>query len=120
RMIGQGGMGVVYEAVDERLGRRVAVKVMGQSLAGNENHRQRFLNEARALAALRSEHVVTVYQAGEDGGQPFLVMEYLEGLTLDGWLKARPSPPSPAEMTRLAAELLAGLAAVHARGLTHR
>ena len=79
RELGRGGMGVVYEAIDERLNRRVALKMMRAGLAASEQARQRFLREARSVAALKSDHIVTIYQVGESDEGPFLAMEYLSG-----------------------------------------
>jgi serine/threonine protein kinase len=120
REIGRGGMGVVYEAVDTKLDRRVAVKVLGHALNGSAEHRHRFFREAKVAAALRSEHIVNVYQVGEEGGQPYIAMELLEGVTLEQWLRAKGQTPTPAEAARIIRELLTGLAAAHQRGLVHR
>src|SRR5205823_781872 len=82
KVLGSGGMGVVFLAEDPQLRRPVALKVMKPSLAANRTAHQRFVREARAMAAVRHEHVVTVYQVGEERGVPFLAMEYLEGATV--------------------------------------
>ena len=82
-LIGQGGMGIVFRAEDTRLRRVVALKVMQPRFAAETRIRQRFLGEARAMAALKSDHVVTVYEVGVAGDLPFLAMEFLEGETLD-------------------------------------
>jgi tRNA A-37 threonylcarbamoyl transferase component Bud32 len=119
RRLGAGGMGVVYLAEDTRLGRRVALKVLRPELAAQEVYRRRFLREARAAAAVRSDHVVTVYHVGEDGGAPYLAMELLPGRSLDAWLRAG-HRPSPAEAARIGRQAAEGLAAAHARGLVHR
>jgi hypothetical protein len=115
-LVGRGGMGAVYRAVDPALGRTVALKVMLPRLAGNEVARQRFLREARAVAAIRHDHVVTVYQVG-DAGYPFYAMEFLTGRSLE----ARLAEPLPvADAVRVARELAEGLAAAHAAGVVHR
>jgi hypothetical protein len=116
-------MGVVYEARDERLARKVALKVMRADLAAHADARERFLREARAAAALDHENVVPVYQVGECAGpagrpQPFLVMPLLAGETLAARL-AR-GPLELGELLRLARGAAAGLAAAHAAGLVHR
>jgi serine/threonine protein kinase len=125
RLLGAGGMGVVYEAEDMRLRRRVAIKVMSPALARFESARRRFLLEARAMAALGDDRVVRVYAVDEMDGRPFFAMELLQGETLADCLRrtgnapGRPSLPL-SEAMRLAAEIAEGLAAAHARGLVHR
>jgi serine/threonine protein kinase len=121
RLLGQGGMGLVYEAEDPKLKRRVAIKVMRRELARNEQARQRFLREAKAVAALDHEHIVAVYQADEDQGVPFLVMPLLKGETLAQRLQRQGNQPLPLEdVLRLGREMALGLAAAHAKGLIHR
>ena len=118
RLLGAGGMGQVFEAIDETLERRVALKIVNPQFAGSTNH-ERFLQEARAAAALPGEHIATVYQAGFQGEIPFLVMEYLTGETLEARLdRDRWLPLSLA--LRIAREAALGLAAAHARGVIHR
>ncbi|HUY33449.1 MAG TPA: protein kinase [Pirellulales bacterium] len=87
RLLGAGGMGVVFVAEDPPLSRRVALKVMKRALAAREEHRLRFLREARAAAAIDHPHVVTVHQVGEHRGIPFLVMQLLKGESLDDRLR---------------------------------
>jgi predicted Ser/Thr protein kinase len=118
-VLGQGGMGMVFRAQDVQLQRSVALKVMKPSMAATPRARQRFLREAQAMAALKSDHVVTVYQVGEEGSVPFLAMEFLQGETLDQWLR-RDEKPSIAQVLRLACEVTQGLAAAHEQGLIHR
>jgi WD40 repeat protein len=118
-VLGAGGMGVVFRAEDPRLRRPVALKVMRPALAVHVKHRRRFLREARAAAAVESDHVVRIYQVGEDRGVPFLAMELLNGETLQARLR-REGRVAPAEAARVAREAALGLAAAHARGLTHR
>ena len=98
RVLAVGGMGVVYEAMDNKLDRRAAVKVPSPRLCEDENARQRFLREAKMLAALKSAHVVTIYGVGEEKGIPFLAMEFLEGSTLEDSLRARSAPITVAEL----------------------
>ncbi len=119
KMIGAGGMGVVFEAEDPHLERRVAVKAMRRSLATNASARARFLREARTVAALEHDHIVTVLQAGEDQGVLYLAMPLLKGESLDDRLK-REERLAPAEALRIAREAAEGLAAAHERGLVHR
>lgn len=118
RAIGAGGMGVVYEADDIMLGRRVAVKVIRPALAGDPATRQRFLREARA-SAMDHEHIVGVYQAGEAEGTLFLAMPLLLGETLETRL-ARESKLPLADVIRIGREIANGLSAAHRRGLIHR
>jgi serine/threonine protein kinase len=119
-VVGAGGMGVVFRAEDPVLQRVVALKAMLPSLAASATARQRFLREARAAASLQHDHIVTIYQVGEDRGVPFLAMPFLEGEPLDRRL-ARLGVPLPVpEVLRIAREIALGLAAIHQRGLIHR
>jgi serine/threonine protein kinase len=121
RLLGQGGMGLVYEAEDTKLKRRVAIKVMRRELARNDHARQRFLREAKAVAALDHEHIVAVYQADEHEGVPFLVMPLLKGETLAQRLQRQGDRPLPvADVLRIGREMALGLGAAHAKGLMHR
>ena len=86
RELGRGGMGAVFLARDIRLGRRVALKLMDQQ---GELRAQRFLAEARATARCKHENIVVIHDVGEADGQPYMVLEYLEGPTLSVWLKRR-------------------------------
>jgi serine/threonine protein kinase len=119
KVLGSGGMGVVFLAEDAQLKRSVALKIMRPGLAANDAARQRFLREARAMAAFKHDHIVTIYQVDEDRGVPFLAMEYLEGETLHERLKRETVLPL-LEALRLGGEIADGLAAAHARGLIHR
>lgn len=124
RRIGSGGMGVVYEAEDEQLQRRVAVKFMAAHLATDEAARERFLREARAAAAVQSDHVVAIYHVGlatrfEAHAVPYLVMPLLAGETLEAVCRRNPSLPI-AEVIRIGFETAQGLAAAHEAGLIHR
>ena len=118
--LGEGGMGVVYEAIDETLGRRAAVKVLSPAFASNPDYRQRFLREGKAVAAIRSDHVVTIYRAGEEDGLLFLAMEFLEGANLEAWLRSQDGPPDASVVLRVARDILTGLAAAHEQGILHR
>jgi len=119
RILGAGGMGVVYQAEDTTLKRLVALKAMRPGLASVPSSRQRFLREAQAAAAVRHDHVVTIYQAGEEGNVAYLAMEFLAGETLESRLKREGTLP-PAEVLRIGREIAEGLAAAHERGLVHR
>jgi serine/threonine protein kinase/WD40 repeat protein len=120
RELGRGRYGVVYEAVDE-LDRLVAVKVLKPQLAGDPCERARFEREARKAAAVRHDHIVTVYHVGHAPslGLPYLVMEYLEGETLAARLR-REGALSPKEAAEIVRQVASGLAAAHVCGLVHR
>ncbi len=119
RVLGRGGMGVVFEAEDGQLQRRVALKAMLPHVAEEPTNRERFLREARAAAALDHENVVPVFQVGEDRGVPFLAMPLLQGETLADRLK-REAPLTAGEVLRVGREAALGLAAAHAAGIVHR
>src|ERR1022692_532794 len=112
-------MGVVFRAEDPHLQRLVALKAMLPGLAASESAKQRFLREARAAAALKHDHIVSIYQVGEDRGAPFLAMEFLEGEPLDDRLKRQGRVPVP-EILRIGREIAEGLEAAHEKGLIHR
>ncbi|HSC29668.1 MAG TPA: serine/threonine-protein kinase, partial [Vicinamibacterales bacterium] len=116
REIGRGGMGVVYEAVDERLQRAVALKTVLP--AADPHMRERFLREARAAAAVSHPHICQLFEIGEHQGNPFLAMELLEGQSLASRLEAGALPP--AEAIALALSMLSALEALHQRGIIHR
>ena len=116
--IGSGGMGTVWRATDEVLGRTVAVKILHEGLASDAAFAERFRREARAAASLAHPNVVAVYDTGE-ADVPFIVMEYVEGESLHNVLRRR--GPLPIEDTaRIARSVLAALAHAHSRGLIHR
>ncbi len=117
--IGRGGMGKVYLGRDEQLRREVAIKVMHAHRAGNISARQRFLQESRATAAVDHPHIVTIHQVGEHDGLPFIVMQRLQGRTLQEYREEAGRVPLP-EALRIAREIATGLAAAHARNLIHR
>ncbi|MFO0810095.1 MAG: serine/threonine-protein kinase [Gemmataceae bacterium] len=117
--LGEGGMGVVYEALDAGLDRSVALKVLRADLAADPSSRERFLREAKAAAAVRHDNVVTIYQVGEAEGVPFLAMELLRGMPLDRYLTLQ-KPVSFSQAARVGKEAALGLAAAHAKGLVHR
>lgn len=119
KRLGQGGMGIVFLAEDMHLKRQVALKVLSPSQTQAPEAVERFLREARAAAAVKHDHIVTIYQVGEDGSVPYIAMELLEGESLDDRLR-RKAPLPTAEALRIACEAAAGLAAAHARGLLHR
>src|SRR5919205_3801733 len=86
--LGAGGMGAVYKAHDEKLQRVVALKMLPPEAISQADRRRRFLQEARAASALNHPHILTVYEVGEDGGHPYMAMEYVEGETLRQKIKA--------------------------------
>ncbi len=119
KLLGRGGMGMVFQAEDEQLRRMVALKVMLPEIAAEDQSRGRFLREARTAAALKHDHVVTIYQVGEDRGIPFLAMEFLKGKSLADWLQ-NDRQPTIAETLIIARQSAKGLAAAHQAGLIHR
>ena len=119
REMGRGSMGAVYEAVDTRLERPVALKVMLPQFAGDADGKARFLREARAAARVSHDNIVTVYEADERDGVAYIAMQYLTGCTLDRYLKKQ-GEPNLAQTLRIGRETAAGLAAAHRLGLVHR
>jgi serine/threonine protein kinase len=118
RLLGRGGMGFVFEAEDLALGRAVALKVLRPELKDPEGW-QRFLREARLLASIKHDHLVTIFQAGQEGDAVFFAMELLEGESLQARLERGPQPGIE-EVSRIGREVAAGLAILHERGLLHR
>jgi serine/threonine protein kinase/CubicO group peptidase (beta-lactamase class C family)/WD40 repeat protein len=119
RLLGQGGMGIVFHAEDVALGRPAALKVMRPDLARIPEARQRFIREARAMASVDDAHVVTIFKIGEFESLPFLAMELLQGQNLEKWLESG-GRPTPAEIVHLGIEVALGLEAAHRHGLVHR
>jgi eukaryotic-like serine/threonine-protein kinase len=117
-LLGRGGMGDVYRAIDTRVGRTVAIKVLPADAAAHSDRRQRFEREARAVARLNHPHICTLYDVGQQDGHEFLVMEYLDGETLGARLARGPLPL--AEALKHAAALAQALARAHREGITHR
>jgi len=117
-LIGAGGMGRVFAAVDPQLGRTVAIKLIRSERTPPPRARARLLREAQALARLHHPNVVTVYDVGTQGEQVFIAMEHIEGATLAEWLAAAPRNWRDVLATFLAAGR--GLAAAHAEGIVHR
>ena len=120
KKLGAGGMGVVYLARQESLGRLLALKLMRPELAGDATATRRFEREARAVAQLRHPGIVTVYAAGEEQGVRYLALEYLEGSSLDELLRTEGPRLEPARVVRWGRELAEALASAHARGVVHR
>jgi serine/threonine protein kinase len=119
RILGAGGMGIVFEAEDTQLQRRVALKAMKPAVLTPGN-RERFLHEARATAAIEHDHIVTIYQVGEDSGVPYLAMKLLQGKSLEDKLKEEGGWLPVPEVLRIGREIAEGLEAAHAKGLIHR
>jgi serine/threonine protein kinase len=105
--LGAGGMGEVYLARDGRLSRTVAIKVLPAELSGNTELRRRLYQEARAISSLSHPHICTLYDIGEEEGTDFLVMEYLEGETLQA--RVRRGPLALDQVLRYGAEIAAAL-----------
>ena len=118
RPLGSGGMGTVWAAHDVDLDRKVALKVLGEGLAGDPTAQARLLREARAMARLRHANVVAVYDALTLDGHDVIVMELVEGTTLAQWLAD--APRTPAEILPVLLAAGRGLAAAHAAGMVHR
>jgi len=119
RMIGSGGMGTVWEAEDETLGRPVAVKVLSESLASGEHAVRRFEREAQAAARLSGPYIAAVYDFGRSDGRPYIVMELVPGETLADRL-AREGPLPPLEASRIAIRVAEALEEAHRAGIVHR
>ncbi|HQR39493.1 MAG TPA: serine/threonine-protein kinase [Blastocatellia bacterium] len=123
--IGAGGMGVVYRAFEPSLNRMVAIKVLRTSMFDEESpaiadeYRKRFMQEARAAAALSHPGVATIYRIGEEDGTPYIAMEWLDGETLEDILDREGSLPS-SRVARLGLELVDALAVAHHAGVVHR
>jgi len=119
RKLGEGGMGTVYLAHDLQLDRKVAIKILASSLAGDAELVTRFEREARLTASLEHPHIVPVYAVGEAEGRPFIVMKKLEGRTLAAYLREG-GPLRGDELMALMRQLCSGLDFIHARGFIHR
>ena len=119
KLLGRGGMGAVYEAKDEQLGRSIALKVVSEGLAAEERFLRRFAREGRAGAAVRNAHVAVVHEAGSTGGVAMIAMELLPGGSLADRLKTKGAFPWP-EAAGLGVQIATGLAAIHAAGFVHR
>jgi eukaryotic-like serine/threonine-protein kinase len=118
-VVGTGGFGVVLKAHDEKLHRVVAIKTLAESLAASATARKRFVREAQAAAAVRHDNVVGIYAVEEEGPVPYLVMELVDGISLEERLK-QDGPLELKEVLRIGVQVAAGLAAAHRQGLVHR
>lgn len=119
RMIGSGGMGIVFKSFDTELNRVVAVKLLAPHLAARGSARKRFAREARAAAGVRDDHVVPIFNVESEKEPPFLVMQYVAGGSLQEKLD-RDGPLEVPEVLRIGLQTAKGLAAAHAQGLIHR
>lgn len=119
RELGRGGMGAVFQAHDPTLGRPIALKVILPEIASIPDARERFLREARAAAAVSNDHVVQIFDVGDEDGIIYLAMPMLDGETLEARLKREPFLPW-SEVYRIARETATGLAAAHKKGFVHR
>jgi serine/threonine protein kinase len=117
--IARGGMGVIYKALDRTLNRVVAVKVVHAHLSGDPSFAERFLREARAMARLHHDHIVTIFSVEDEGGAHYLVMEYFPGGNLRALLRGRPHLPIR-ESVNLTIQVASALAFAHSHQIIHR
>jgi tetratricopeptide (TPR) repeat protein/predicted Ser/Thr protein kinase len=118
-VLGRGGMGVVYKAMDSRIRRLVAIKMMTGEVSKDPDYLKRFYREAQSTGILQHPNIVVVYDLGDEYGNPYLVMEYLEGIALDKVIAARTNL-SIYEKLNILIQVLDGLAYAHQRGIVHR
>ncbi|MEO5936359.1 MAG: serine/threonine-protein kinase, partial [Terriglobales bacterium] len=116
--IGEGGMGVVYEAEDLKLGRRVAIKFLSEQAGKDPLALSRFQREARAVSSLNHPHICTIYEIDELDGRPFLALELLKGSTLGKLIGGKAVPE--ARLLEIAIQVAGALEAAHAQGIVHR
>src|SRR5215510_9156568 len=116
--LGEGGMGVVYAARDTHLDRRVAIKVLPHDKVADAGRQQRFVQEAKAASALNHPNIVTIYDIRSQDGTDFIVMEYIEGQTLDKKIVTTGMPPMQA--LKYAVQIADALIKAHGAGILHR
>jgi len=119
RVLGRGGMGTVYEALDPFINRKVAVKTMIAGLADNPELKARFLREAQSAGGLRHRNIVTVYDLGEDKGQPYIAMEFIDGTDLEKVIQNK-EPLTVEWKLDVLRQVCEGLAYAHRNGIVHR
>jgi len=117
--LGQGGMGVVYRAFDPQIERTVAIKVISAQLVDQPEHRERFFREARAAGRLTHRNIITIFDLGEDNGQPYIAMEYVEGMSLDVRMRTG-DPLSLPQKVGIVIDICDALAFAHGAGIVHR
>jgi serine/threonine protein kinase len=118
-LVGEGAMGVVYRATDSVIGRTVAVKVMSESIARQQELRDRFLREAQAAGSMQHPNIISIYDLGELEGHLYIVMEFVEGVDLASLISER-KPLTLQTKLDIIIDVLAGLAYAHKRGIVHR
>jgi serine/threonine protein kinase len=118
-VVGRGGMGTVYKATDSRIGRPVAIKILSGAYDDDPELLARFYREAKSTGSLQHQNIVTVYELGDQDGIPYLVMEYLEGQSLDSLLSSK-KPLRIAEKLDIVVQVCNGLTFAHQRGVVHR
>jgi len=116
--IGSGGMGVVYRAVDTRLGRQAALKFLSENLQRDPRARERFEREARSASTLNHPNICTVYGVGDFEGHPYIALEFLKGQTLSDVIRYKPLPIE--RLVEIAIPILSALEAAHSHGIIHR
>jgi serine/threonine-protein kinase len=117
--LGRGGMGVVYKGFEASLNRYVAIKVLADSLAHDASVKERFLREARSMASLNDPHIIQIYFIGDDFGQTFFVMEFVDGESLGSVLK-REGKLKPEQAAKVICQTAMGLSTAHDKGVIHR
>src|SRR4051812_19658782 len=116
--LGSGGMGEVYRALDSKLQRTVALKILKIESAGDPCITRRFVQEARAASSLNHQNIAHIYEVGENSGVMFIAMEYVEGETLANRTGGRPQPT--AEIVSVGAQIADALDEAHSKGIVHR
>jgi len=118
KKLGAGGMGEVFLAQDTRLERKVAIKILPAKSIEDSHARKRLIREAKAAATLDHPNICTIHEVNEEGADPFIVMQYIEGETL--WDKVRNNPLAPAEVVHIGIQAAEALAEAHSHGIVHR